>query len=84
MRTPGQPFKDRFFIVSGGTQGLGRRIAKDLAEQGAAGVTICGRNASNGKQVTEEIEAAGSRGLYIQADLQYEKDCRRVIAEALG
>jgi NAD(P)-dependent dehydrogenase (short-subunit alcohol dehydrogenase family) len=84
MNTIVQPFRDRFYIVTGGTQGLGRAIALELAENGAAGVAICGRNETNGKQVSEEIEAAGSRCLYVQADLQYEKDCRRVVTETVG
>jgi len=75
-------FTERNFIVTGGTQGLGRGVAEHLASLGARGIVICGRNKKNGEHVWEVLEAAGSEALYVQADLQYEEDCRRVVKEA--
>jgi NAD(P)-dependent dehydrogenase (short-subunit alcohol dehydrogenase family) len=68
------------FVVTGGTQGLGEAIAMHLAELGAAAVVICGRNEEKGRKVEAALSAAGTSGLYIQADLLKVVDCRRVIA----
>ncbi len=73
-------FNQKVFIVTGGTQGLGRGIANYLAEQGAAGIVICGRNKENGEQVSQEIKDYVCEGKYIQADLSQESDCRKVVA----
>jgi len=72
----------RAFVVTGGTQGVGAAIARALAARGAGGVAICGRNHANGAAVVREIEAAGSRGLYVPADLASEADCRAVVRTA--
>ncbi len=70
----------KVILVTGGTQGLGREIALRCAQLGAAGVAICGRNVSNGGDVSSELEAAGTRPLYVQADLNRVTDCERIIA----
>ncbi len=84
MKQNNQPFSGRNYIVTGGTQGLGRAIALDLAAQGAEGILICGRNTGNGDQVRREIESAGSRCRFVRADLQFEEDCRRVVSDAVA
>jgi NAD(P)-dependent dehydrogenase (short-subunit alcohol dehydrogenase family) len=73
----------RCFIVTGGTQGLGRGIALHLGEEGAAGLTICGRNKKNGREAADEISQTGCACEYVQADLFHEKECRKVVQEAL-
>jgi NAD(P)-dependent dehydrogenase (short-subunit alcohol dehydrogenase family) len=73
----------RCFIVTGGTQGLGRGIALYLAEVGAAGLTICGRNKHNGQEAAAEISGIGCSGEYVQADLTHEADCRKVVQQAI-
>ena len=69
----------RVFIVTGGTQGLGRQIALYLAKQGATGLIICGRNNKNGEAVAREIFETGCLCEYVQSDLVEEADCRRVV-----
>jgi NAD(P)-dependent dehydrogenase (short-subunit alcohol dehydrogenase family) len=73
----------RYFIVTGGTQGLGRGIALHLAEEGAAGLAICGRNEKNGQEAAAEVSRTGCRCEYVQADLSREQDCRNVTRQAL-
>lgn len=84
MNQKNRPFNRRNYIVTGATQGLGRRIALDLAKQGAESILICGRNTENGDLVQAEIESAGCRCRFIPADLQFEEDCRRVVSEAVS
>ena len=70
------------FVVTGGTQGLGRGIALHLARQGAAGIVICGRNQENGRAAAQEISEAGGSCTYVRADLAVEADCRTVVQTA--
>lgn len=52
--------KGKTAIVSGGSDGIGRAIARKLAEDGAH-VVICARNAEKLTQVVEEITASGGK-----------------------
>jgi NAD(P)-dependent dehydrogenase (short-subunit alcohol dehydrogenase family) len=71
--------RGKTFVVTGGTQGLGEGIARRVAELGAAGITICGRNADRGATVAKALEDAGCPALFVRADLAREEDCRNVI-----
>lgn len=55
-------------LVTGGSQGIGRAIAKTLAEAGAH-VTICARSAADLEQVSNEIGASGGRSEVLVADV---------------
>jgi len=66
-------------VVTGGTQGLGEAIARHLVEQGAAGMVICGRNRTNGQNVSEELRSAGCPTHFVSADLSIETDCREIM-----
>jgi NAD(P)-dependent dehydrogenase (short-subunit alcohol dehydrogenase family) len=72
----------KHFVVTGGTQGLGRGIALRLARQGAAGIVICGRNQENGRAAARELSEAGASCTYVRADLAVEADCRTVVQTA--
>ena len=65
--------------MTGGTQGLGKEIALHLAQKGAEGLIICGRNTQNGHASAREIREAGCPCEYVQADLSLEGDCRHVV-----
>ncbi len=73
-------FGDRVYVVTGSTQGVGEAIAVSLAEAGAAGLVICGRNEANGGRVKAALEQAGARAEYVVADLENPEDCRRIVA----
>jgi NAD(P)-dependent dehydrogenase (short-subunit alcohol dehydrogenase family) len=75
-------FKNAVAVVTGGTQGLGETIARTLAERGAAGLVICGRNADRGAAVAKEITAQGCRTEFVRADLASVEDTRAVMARA--
>lgn len=68
-------------LVTGGTSGVGEATAMSVAEAGAAGVAITGRNAERGARVVEQLEAAGSVGLFVAAELADVQQCRGVVAE---
>ena len=70
-------------VVTGGTQGLGAAIALLLAQRGATGVVICGRQRDKGHAQAQQItKASGVRVVFVQADLEKVDDCRTVIATA--
>jgi NAD(P)-dependent dehydrogenase (short-subunit alcohol dehydrogenase family) len=75
-------FEGKVAIVTGSTQGLGATIALQLAERGAAGVVITGRNDERGAAVVGEIETGGARGLFVCADLADASAPNRIIAAA--
>lgn len=69
-------------VVTGATQGLGAAIARRLAEAGAAGLVITGRNLRRGETVAKAIEAAfGLETHFLRADFARVDDCRHAIAE---
>jgi len=74
-------FKDKIIIVTGSTQGSGAETAKLLASRGAKGITICGRNAQKGEKIKQEIKKIGADCIYVKADLENLKDCRKIISE---
>jgi NAD(P)-dependent dehydrogenase (short-subunit alcohol dehydrogenase family) len=55
-------------LVTGGTSGIGREVAKQLAGLGAE-VVFSGRDAARGAEVVAEIEAAGGKARFVAADL---------------
>ncbi|MGY0193968.1 SDR family oxidoreductase [Leptothrix sp. BB-4] len=70
-------------VVTGGTQGLGAAVARQLALAGAAGLVICGRSADKGRAVAERIQGEmGVKTVFVAADLGQVADCRGVIAAA--
>lgn len=76
------PFTNAIAIVTGGTQGLGETIARTLAERGAAGLVICGRNAAKGQVVAKDLTTQGCRTEFVQADLADVEQARNVAARA--
>jgi 3-oxoacyl-[acyl-carrier protein] reductase len=71
-------------IVTGSARNIGRAIALDLADAGAA-VTVLARSDFAGvKAVAAEIEARGGRALALQADVTKPEDARRLVDETLN
>ena len=70
------PVTGRTVLVTGGTKGIGKGIAKVFARAGAR-IVICGRDAETGEKAAQEL---GAR--YIQADIAKGADCERMAAEA--
>lgn len=74
-------FDGKVAVVTGGTQGVGESVALQLAERGAAGVVITGRNAARGELVSETLREFGTKPLFVEADLA-DADAPSSIVEA--
>lgn len=70
-------------LVTGSSSGIGQAIAVRLAQEGAD-VVIDYRSHLEGAQETlSKVEAAGSRGLIVKADLSIISDIRKLINEGI-
>lgn len=75
-------FDGKVAVVTGGTQGLGEAIARLLAERGAAGLVIVGRNAERGRSVAYDLTVGGCRTEFVQAELAETDDVREIVPAA--
>jgi 3-oxoacyl-[acyl-carrier protein] reductase len=61
--------QDKVAIVTGGSRGIGRAIAIELASQGAIAVVNYARSSQAAEAVVTEITEAGGKAIAIQADV---------------
>jgi NAD(P)-dependent dehydrogenase (short-subunit alcohol dehydrogenase family) len=79
----GQDFEGWTVLVTGASTGLGRAIAVECAQRGAAQVVI--NYASSADEAAETralVEAAGAKGVLAQGDVAKDEDCARIAAAA--
>ncbi|HUI29461.1 MAG TPA: SDR family NAD(P)-dependent oxidoreductase [Candidatus Acidoferrales bacterium] len=69
-------------IITGGSRGIGKYIARRLAAEGAS-VVIAGRTISDLKVAQEEISAEGGRVIAVQTDVSNEKSVHRLLSKTL-
>ncbi|KAJ5553910.1 hypothetical protein N7513_003869 [Penicillium frequentans] len=79
------PVEGRTVVITGGSDGMGRAVAGQLAGKGAH-VVVVARTASKLEQTVEELKSKALNSLkqrftYICADLTVASECDRVIAE---
>lgn len=65
--------------VTGGTSGIGAAVARALATEGAAGLTIAGRDTGRGTRLAGELTDAGCPTQFLAVDLADPDDCRDVV-----
>ncbi len=68
-------------ILTGGSLGIGAAIARELGRQGARVAINYRKHDTEAKQVVADIEAAGSKGLAIKADVASFADAQRMVDE---
>lgn len=66
----------RVAMISGGSRGLGRALARRFAEEGAA-VSVCARGEDDLARVAEAVRSAGGRSVAVPADVSSARDVER-------
>ncbi len=74
-------FENKVVFITGGGSGLGEKIAKDFAEDGA-NVVIFDISAENGKRVESEIKEKGGEALFTEGDVKDSKTVKECVAKA--
>jgi NAD(P)-dependent dehydrogenase (short-subunit alcohol dehydrogenase family) len=72
--------KDKVAIISGAASGMGAATARALAREGARAVVIGDMLEVEGKQVAEEIKAAGGKAEFMRLDVTDERSWEEVVA----
>ncbi len=69
-------------IVTGGSEGIGFGIVQKLAAEGA-NVVFCSRSAEKGAKALAELDAAGLKAEYVQADVGVREQAEAVVAKTI-
>ena len=71
--------KGKGAIVTGGSLGIGAAIARMLGKEGCSVAVNYRKHDTEAKQVAEEVEAAGGKGLAVQADVSSYADAEKMV-----
>ncbi|HUD90857.1 SDR family NAD(P)-dependent oxidoreductase [Sphingobium sp.] len=71
---------DKVALVSGGSAGMGRAIALELAREGAS-VMVVARREGPLRDTVAQIEEQGGRAAWVSADVAVEADIGRAVAQ---
>jgi len=74
--------KDKVAIVTGAARGIGKAIAKTLAEEGVK-VVIVDIDARNGKEVVEEIRKERGEAFFICVDISKRKEVESAVKKVI-
>jgi NAD(P)-dependent dehydrogenase (short-subunit alcohol dehydrogenase family) len=77
----GQELAGQRALVTGATSGIGRAVARRLADLGAE-VVVHGRDPARGAETVDGIVAEGGRARFVGAELTDVEDVRRLAQEA--
>jgi 3-oxoacyl-[acyl-carrier protein] reductase len=72
----------RVALVTGGSRGIGRAVARILAEAGARVAINYHREAEAARSAVEEIQASGGEAVALAADVADPGSARRLVSEA--
>ncbi len=75
-------FTGKVALITGGTSGIGKETAVQLAHAGAK-VVIAGRRLEEGNSVVNEIRSAGGEAIFVQTDVTQEEQVKRLVDETL-
>lgn len=75
--------KGKTIIVTGGSSGMGKAIAKRLCEEGA-NVVICGRDEEKLKRTKDEIERSSGQVLILPMDVRNREQVKELVDQTLN
>lgn len=76
-------FEDKVVVVTGGSRGIGRAIAKAFGNQGASVLVNYRSNEEAANEVVTAITAGGSRAVAFQADVSQFSEGEKLIKQAV-
>ncbi len=74
--------KDKVFIITGSTSGMGKGIALKFAEEGAS-VIVNGRDQKRGETVADEIRSNGGNVEFLAGDVGKESTNQKLVQKAV-
>lgn len=74
---------EKIAVVTGGSRGIGRGIALELAKRGATVVVNYQKSADAAQAVAQQIINDGGQAMAVQADVSLEDDANRLIKTAI-
>ena len=74
---------DRAALVTGGSRGIGREIARQLAAQGAAVAINYHKSEDQALELRDEILANGGQAMVAQGDVRRPEDAERIVAQTI-
>lgn len=74
---------DTVAIVTGGAQGVGFAIARQLASEGCTRLFLAGRDSTKGAKAVAELKELGSDARFVSLDLQDVDACTRLVEAAV-
>ncbi|HVM16567.1 MAG TPA: SDR family oxidoreductase [Gaiellaceae bacterium] len=77
-----KPISEQVVVVTGGSYGLGRAIARAAASRGAK-VVVAARNADALEQTVREVEERGGEGLAVAADVASQVENETIVERAV-
>lgn len=83
LSTPSLSLTAKHFIVTGGTQGLGLEIAKQLKVLGASKLALLSRSQEKGQAVVQELTGEDCSVTYVKADMSDAESVLSSAAEAI-
>lgn len=74
--------KDKVFIITGATSGMGKGIALKFAEEGAS-MILNGRDRERGEAVADEIKSKGGKVEFLSGDVGEESTNQKLVQKAI-
>ena len=78
----GKILEGKVAIVTGGTGGIGRASAVELAKAGAK-VVVTGRREKEGQETVQLIQKAGGTGIFVKVDINLEADIIQMVKKTV-
>ncbi|KAF7560204.1 hypothetical protein G7046_g3961 [Stylonectria norvegica] len=82
--SPARTLAGRVAVVTGSSRGIGKGIAIELALRGAKVIINYAKSEASAAKVVEEIIAAGSEAIAVQADVTKQSDINKLFAQTIA
>eukprot|EP00429_Kryptoperidinium_foliaceum_P020371 CAMPEP_0176037416 /NCGR_PEP_ID=MMETSP0120_2-20121206/18536_1 /TAXON_ID=160619 /ORGANISM="Kryptoperidinium foliaceum, Strain CCMP 1326" /LENGTH=286 /DNA_ID=CAMNT_0017370805 /DNA_START=67 /DNA_END=927 /DNA_ORIENTATION=+ len=83
LSRPSFDLAGKHYIVTGGTQGLGLEIARQLKACGAAKLALLSRTRSKGEACAQELTGDGCEAVFVEADMSDPDSLQAAAAESI-